>query len=274
MQILQKSIKESGGTIMSKRLFIDEIAPAAQMIEKKYQILPSLIIAQACLESGFGKSALATTGKNLFGIKGTYQGDFVLMPTKEWNKQKGWHTIEAKFRRYPSWKESIEDHAQLFVRGLSREKTNRYQAVLGEINYKKATLAVKAAGYATDPHYPDLLNTIIEQYGLTKYDRTGTSSSFHTVKAGETLSAIAARYSISVAAIIRKNQLSNPDVIHPGQVLMIPVSKTEVQYYVVERGDSLSKIARRFRTTATKLAISNHIKDPNKIYPGQRIQIK
>ena len=64
---------------MANADFINEIAVDAQRIYKKYNILASLIIAQGCLESAWGQSALAQEGKNLFGIKGTYNGKYVLM---------------------------------------------------------------------------------------------------------------------------------------------------------------------------------------------------
>ncbi|WP_391509472.1 glucosaminidase domain-containing protein, partial [Bacillus pumilus] len=62
--------------------------------------------------------------------------------------------IQAKFRKYPSYAESLADLGSLYTR------LSRYKAVVGEKDYKKATAAVSKAGYATDIHYPSKLNSI------------------------------------------------------------------------------------------------------------------
>lgn len=257
---------------MTKSSFIEEIAINAKKIQNKHRILPSLIIAQACLESNYGKSGLAVKGKNLFGIKGSYKGAFVEMATREWSRQSGWYTTKVRFRKYPSWEESLEDHALLFANGLSSEKINRYAALIGETNYKKATEAVKGAGYATDPDYPRLLNAIIEQHRLTKYDQPSAArkSRFYTVKAGDTLSRIAGEQGLTAAAIAKENQLTNPDLIVPGQQLLL--SSKEV-YYTVKSGDTLSGIASRHQRDITEIIRLNKLPDPDKIYPGQKLRI-
>ncbi|MCY7961367.1 phage tail protein [Bacillus spizizenii] len=154
---------------MSNTSFINDIAPHAQRILKNYNILASLVIAQGCLESAYGTSGLATQGKNLFGIKGTYNGQYVLMWTTEYDKQGNAIRVQAKFRKYPSWYESMQDLANLYVNGVSWDK-DHYRAVVGEKDYKKATAALVKAGYATDPSYATKLNSIIESYNLTQYD--------------------------------------------------------------------------------------------------------
>ncbi|MCY7566149.1 phage tail protein [Bacillus safensis] len=144
--------------------FIKKLAPGAQKVQKKYNVLASLVIAQGCLESGFGSSGLSKQANNLFGIKGTYNGKYVLMWTSEQDKKGNVTRIQAKFRKYPSYAESLADLGSLYTR------LSRYKAVVGEKDYKKATAAVSKAGYATDIHYPSKLNSIIEKYNLTKYD--------------------------------------------------------------------------------------------------------
>lgn len=154
---------------MANTDFIKAIAPDAQRVYKKYDILASLIIAQACLESGWGTSELAQKGKNLFGIKGTYNGQYVLMWTTEYDKNENPTRVQAKFRKYPSWTESIQDLANLYVNGTSWNP-NQYKAVVGEKDYKKATAALIKAGYASDPNYATKLNNLIQTYNLTQYD--------------------------------------------------------------------------------------------------------
>ncbi|MGN7043230.1 phage tail protein [Bacillus safensis] len=144
--------------------FIKKLAPGAQKVYKKYNVLASLVIAQGCLESGFGSSGLSQQANNLFGIKGTYNGKYVLMWTSEQDKKGNVTRIQAKFRKYPSYAESLADLGSLYTR------LSRYKDVVGEKDYKKATAAVSKAGYATDINYATKLNSIIFTYKLTQYD--------------------------------------------------------------------------------------------------------
>ncbi|MFP7237483.1 phage tail protein [Bacillus altitudinis] len=144
--------------------FIKKLAPGAQKVYKKYNVLASLVIAQGCLESGFGSSGLSQQANNLFGIKGTYNGKYVLMWTSEQDKKGNVTRIQAKFRKYPSYAESLADLGSLYTR------LSRYKDVVGEKDYKKATAAVSKAGYATDVNYATKLNSIIFTYKLTQYD--------------------------------------------------------------------------------------------------------
>ncbi|ANB56597.1 mannosyl-glycoendo-beta-N-acetylglucosaminidase family protein [Anoxybacillus sp. B7M1] len=86
--------------------FIQEIASYAQRIQEKYNILASLVIAQACLESKFGQSGLAQKGKNLFGIKGTYNGQSITMKTAEYQGGKAYQTDAAFWKK--TWRSSIQ----------------------------------------------------------------------------------------------------------------------------------------------------------------------
>lgn len=158
---------------MSNASFIKAIAPDAQKIYRNYNILASLVIAQGCLESGYGNSGLATKGKNLFGVKGSYKGASIRMLT--WEVYNGRNVqVYADFRKYPSWYESMQDLAKLYINGTSWNP-NHYKAVVGQTNYRKATKALVSAGYATDPAYATKLNNIIATHNLTKYDTKKTT---------------------------------------------------------------------------------------------------
>ncbi|NNU94851.1 LysM peptidoglycan-binding domain-containing protein [Geobacillus sp. NFOSA3] len=212
--------------------FIREIAPFAQRIQEKYNILASLVIAQACLESNFGKSGLAQKGKNLFGIKGSYNGQSITMPTTEYRDGKQ-YKINAAFRKYPSWYESLEDLAKLYINGVSWDR-NKYKPIIGETNYVMACKKVQECGYATDPNYASKLIQIIEKYNLTQYDKVGNKKpvksvvaakkekpQIYIVQKGDTLTAIAKRYNTSVQNLVKLNNIKNPDLILVGQKLRV-----------------------------------------------------
>lgn len=113
----------------------------------------------------------------------------------------------------------------------------------------------------------------------------GSGASFaHTVQAGDTLAAIAARYDVTQEAIAQLNGLTDPNVLTVGQQLKIPgtpaagagTSTTATggtAIYVVQSGDTLAAIARRFGATATELAQLNNLADPNRIVVGQRLTV-
>ena len=96
----------------------------------------------------------------------------------------------------------------------------------------------------------------------------------YTVKAGDTLSGIAARFGTTYQVLAQINGISDPDRIYPGQTLRIPSgAQASAQYYTIRSGDTLSGIAARFGTTVKRLQELNQISDPNKIYAGNRIRI-
>nr|WP_313469903.1 glycoside hydrolase family 73 protein [Carnobacterium sp.] len=152
----------------NKQEFIERTADYAQILEEKYAILPSVSIAQAILESDWGRSELSLKNNNFFGIKGSDPDQTVVMNTKEFVDGQ-WIEVEAPFRKYTSWQESMDDHAKLFVEGTTWNP-DQYAAVLAAKDYKEAAHALEASGYATDPDYPEKLISLIEEFNLNQYD--------------------------------------------------------------------------------------------------------
>ena len=143
--------------------FLTIIKPMVIKDMQKNKILASLTAAQALIESNKGNSGLTQKANNLFGIKGDYNGQYVTMPTTEYyNGIKT--TIQAKFRKYPSWQESIDDHSGLFWR------SSRYANLRGCTDYKQACVNVQRDGYATSPTYAQTLFKTIETYKLWAWD--------------------------------------------------------------------------------------------------------
>lgn len=159
--------------------FIAKIAPIAVEDMRRYGVPASLTIAQAILESNWGKSGLTQKANNLFGIKGTGTAGSITMPTVEYKGQTR-YTTNAKFRKYHSWSESVEDHTRLIMNG-TRDKPKRYHGVLWA-DYKTAATAIWKGGYATDPNYPQKLISIIEKYDLDQYDLQGQEKEEDIVK--------------------------------------------------------------------------------------------
>lgn len=147
--------------------FINSVKDGAIASQKKYGVLASITIAQAILESGWGKSSLSRDCKNLFGVKaiGGWRGCKKSYPTYEYYNGKK-VLINDYFRVYNSYSESIEDHA-LFLVNNSRYRQHGFFNVkdyIGQAN------ALQRAGYATSPIYAQQLISLIKQYNLNKYD--------------------------------------------------------------------------------------------------------
>ena len=95
------------------------------------------------------------------------------------------------------------------------------------------------------------------------------------VQRGDTLSEIAKRQNVTAERLVSYNHLSDPNRIFPGEVLYIPHGEntSAIRYYTVKPGDTLSGIAGRYKTTVKKLQQLNNIESPDKIYPGQILQL-
>lgn len=150
---------------MSNQDFINKILSGAKKTFEKYGIFPSITIAQAINESGWGKSRLASTDNNLFGIK--YPGNHD--PSLK-IKQGSWATDDGGYyTHYESWADSIIDH------GYFLKNNPRYgeAGVFKAKNPEEQIRAIKDAGYASASNYVSETLDIIEDNNLKQYD-TGT----------------------------------------------------------------------------------------------------
>ncbi len=284
--------------------FLNKIIPAAQQATEGKDVYTSVMIAQAALESAWGTSALsAEPNHNLFGVKGNYNGQSVNMYTLEDAGAQKYYGIYDNFRKYPSYKESMDDYvdkivngikgAPMFYSGAWKSRTNSYQDATRYLTGR----------YATDTAYYAKLNRIIEQFGLTKYDN-GTATAIaasieekssiggqYTVQAGDTLYAISRKSGVSVNQLLSLNGLSLNSVIRPGQSLSLgnntkqttntvvstPVNTTSVSKangtYTVKAGDTLYGISRKFGMSLSQLISSNGISTSSIIRPGQTLRV-
>lgn len=145
---------------MSNQEFINSIVSGAQKGFQKYGILPSVTIAQAINESGWGQSYLARTDNNLFGIKfpGNHSSDLQI-------SQGTWATDDGGYyAHYSSWSDSVEDH------GFFLKNNSRYAAAIGLKDPSAQVKAIADAGYATESDYYSITMQILNENNLTQYD--------------------------------------------------------------------------------------------------------
>ena len=145
--------------------FIALIGPAAQACHKSTGVPASITVSQAALESGWGESGLTKTAKNLFGIKADslWRGETVTFDTKEFIRGQ-WVVVPAKWRKYPSWQASVEDHAAFLKRNP------RYQPCFACQTADAFVRALAKAGYATDPAYADKVIAVMNKHKLPTFD--------------------------------------------------------------------------------------------------------
>lgn len=215
--------------------YIDRYKGIAQGNMQQYGIPASIILAQGILESGAGTGPLSSSANNHFGIK----------CHKDWTGESVRHDDDSEqecFRKYGDPSESYRDHA-LFLTGRSR-----YAALfeLDKDDYKGWARGLKAAGYATDPKYPDKLIGLIERFGLDKQDALVLGKDYVPTRPAQTLPV--------------------------AQTSQAVVENSE-GYYVVTKGDTLYSISKRFNLSVDELKRLNDLAD-NAISIGQNLKVK
>lgn len=219
-------------------IYIEKFKNIAIQEMKIHGIPASITLAQGILESGSGNSRLAREANNHFGIK----------CTSDWTGGKILEDDDKEddcFRVYQSAEESFRDHSEFL-------KRKRYAALfeLEKNDYQGWANGLKAAGYATNPKYAELLISLVERYKLDRYDQgeindiqplkeekiiAQTANSIpkptpevkkpsvmkiYEVKSGDTLSSISKQFMIEVEELKKLNELENTNLF-PGQLLLV-----------------------------------------------------
>lgn len=145
--------------------FIDKYAPGAIRSMQSTGVPASVTLAQAILESGWGRSGLTRQGFNFFGIKGEGPAGSITMRTREVYDGRSVY-VNAAFRKYHNAAESFIDHGKMLRR------MSRYAPAFRHRNDpEQFARELQKAGYATDPNYANSLISIIRQYRLDRFDR-------------------------------------------------------------------------------------------------------
>ncbi|CAI8425754.1 MAG: Exo-glucosaminidase LytG [Flavobacterium sp. SCGC AAA160-P02] len=200
--------------------YIRKYAPLAVLEMHKYAIPASITLAQGILESGNGRSQLASKSNNHFGIK-CHTG---------WKGGKVYHDDDEKgecFRKYKYVESSYKDHSEF----LSKRRRYANLFKLRKSDYKGWAKGLKKAGYATDKKYPKKLIKIIETYRLYEFDKFTKKDLKRSKK--------------EVKTSLKK------DKIKPKKITR--------KSYIVQKGDTLYSIARKFNTTVDSLKKINDL---------------
>ncbi|MDR1887015.1 MAG: glucosaminidase domain-containing protein [Prevotellaceae bacterium] len=224
----------------AKNQYIDKFKNLAVAQMKKSGVPASIILGQACLESGYGKSSLATEGKNHFGIK----------CHNSWNGAKMYlndDLVGECFRKYKTDEDSFADHSD-FLR-----YNKRYASLfdLKPTDYKSWAYGLKKAGYATNPKYAESLIKVIEDNKLYLYDQN-------------------VDIQIPSPIVLEKIEFEN-FVIQLNRKIY---TRNDVKYIIANEGDSFESIADEFKLTKRQLLKYNDLDRKAQICAGQELYIK
>lgn len=142
----------------SRQQYIDQYSEYAMEQMRRYGIPASVTLAQGIIESANGKSTLAETANNHFGVKGTFNGAYVVANDDKPNE---------KFKKYDNVGQSYEDHSKV----LMASRYQKYVSSLSPDDYKGWAAGIKKGGYATDSNYVSTIVGVIEGNNLQKYDQ-------------------------------------------------------------------------------------------------------
>jgi LysM repeat protein len=224
----------------AKNQYINKFKKLAVANMQKSGVPASIILGQACLESAYGKSSLATEGKNHFGIK----------CHSSWKGEKIYYDDDLAgecFRKYKTDEESFADHSD-FLR-----YNKRYASLfdLKPTDYKAWAHGLKKAGYATNPKYAESLIKVIEDNKLYLLDK-------------------GVKIKIPSPVTLEKIELEN-FVIQLNRKIY---TRNNVKYVITNEGDSFESIADEFKLTKRQLLKYNDLDRKTKIYAGQELYIK
>lgn len=287
--------------VLSRDEYIEMFKSIAINEMHLHNIPASITLAQGMLESGNGNSPLAKYANNHFGIK-CHVG---------WNGPTFIQDDDAKnecFRKYDSASQSYRDHSDFL-------KTRpRYESLftLKTTDYKGWAHGLKAAGYATNPKYPDLLIKLIEDNRLYEFDKmqkipsepekplamvrsdkkvrtstTHTTSSsaisvsknnikYTVAKAGDTQAKIADRFEMAEWQIKKYNELDKGAKVKEGTVIYLQPkrNKAKQDFHTVAKGETLWDISQKYGIKLAALAKKNNLEENAKLSPGTKLYLR
>lgn len=142
-----------------KAAFFAALRPAAEAAEQQYGVPAEVTLAQAALESNWGKDAIGEY--NIFGIKGSGPAGTMELPTQEWDGS-GYVSITDNFAVYNNFNEAVVEHGQLFHNGCYDTAVNQFAQDKDYVNFVNNIQGI----YATDPEYSAKIFSLVDEYGL------------------------------------------------------------------------------------------------------------
>lgn len=283
-----------------REAYIERYKDIAIREMKRSGIPASITLGQGMLESDNGKSPLAKSSNNHFGIK-----------CHKWTGDKVYHDDDAKgecFRKYKNPEESYVDHTDFLM------ATQRYGFLFDykSTDYKNWAKGLKKAGYATHPQYASMLIKVIEDNNLYYFDQELTASQrpvthypknkrksadpdftinlnarpiyqknnvdYIVVKSGDTFDKISREMEMLSWELLRYNELTKDSVLHEGQILYTQPKRRRAEFgketHVVKQGESIHSISQLYAIKSKRLLRLNHLSEGDTITPGEVLNLR
>lgn len=291
--LLQNLVAQPAERRISRSEYIEKYKDDAIQEMHHSGVPASITLAQGILESGDGNSPLALYANNHFGIKchNSWKGETFIMDDDEKNEC---------FRKYNSAYESFKDHSEFLT------SRSRY-ASLFELNitdYKGWAKGLKAAGYATNPKYADLLIALIEKHELYRFDnyakvpskqlaKNKTSSvlaesqskrvvklrnniKYTFVSDGDDVASIAADFDMNTWQIYKYNDLNKSDKLKSGEIIYLQPKRNKAteEFHVVKSGETMREIAQMHGIKLKQLYKKNNLIVGTQPQAGQKLSLR
>ncbi|MFK8162984.1 MAG: glucosaminidase domain-containing protein [Lewinella sp.] len=262
----------------------------------------SIKLAQGLLESDSGKSRLARSANNHFGIKcgSQWNGDKYFKEDDDYNEQG--RLIKSCFRQYRNAEASFVAHSE-FLRDPAKSFRYGFLFRLDPNDYKAWAEGLRRSGYATNPNYPKLLISLIERYNLNQYDQSSVvvetpevvlepieelqrgilrtnDVSYFVNDAPISVQEIARQVDVSVSRLLDYNEglRQENQNVQSGDRVYLQKKRNAYrgyeQYHVVEEGENLYDIAQRYALKLDKLAKRNRLRENSDPATGERIKLR
>lgn len=269
--------------------YFDQYKDVAVEQMLKYHIPASITLAQGVLESGAGRSELATRANNHFGIK-----------CNGWTGRKSYHDDDECnecFRAYDNVYESYQDHSIFLT--TSKRYSSLFQLKLTD--YKGWAKGLKACGYATSPTYATKLIEIIQLYKLYQYDTAKGYDKFQTqqvkngdlrhiyafnmnyyliARKGDTFRSIAKEVDVSYRKLAKYNERNKNDKLEEGEIVWLKKKRSKApkdykgRVHYVKAGESMYSISQRYGIRLKKLYKINNLPPDYQIRVGEAIRLR
>lgn len=286
---LQLALSQSISWNQRYQDYFDQYKDVAVEQMLKYHIPASITLAQGVLESGAGRSELATRANNHFGIK-----------CNGWTGRKSYHDDDERnecFRAYDNVYESYKDHSIFLT--TSKRYSSLFQLKLTD--YKGWAKGLKACGYATSPTYATKLIEIIQLYKLYQYDTAKGYDKFQTqqvkngdlrhiyafnknyyliARKGDTFRSIAKEVDVSYRKLAKYNERNKNDKLEEGEIVWLKKKRSKApkdykgRVHYVKAGESMYSISQRYGIRLKKLYKINNLPPDYQIRVGEAIRLR
>ncbi len=256
---VSKPVVSRSGSGLSADAFADKFKDLAVGEMKRTGIPASITLAQAMIESDYGRSSLAREANNYFGIK---CHDNWTGPTIKHNDDKR----NECFRKYSKPEESFYDHSD-FLKSVPRYK---FLFDIGTTDYKAWARGLRKAGYATNPDYANMLIKNIEDNNLWYFDRDYKASSRPSTPA------VNVKVPDTVPVIDTSVKQISPSFSNSAVIARVPriMENNRIKYIIVKDGETREKLEKDLQLLRWELAKYNELKSDFQIVTGQLLYLQ